>query len=120
MLEEEGQMDVVEYMQQKVWPVNRILQTRFRIQICQKYYDEDDGITETLKWCTGTVQSIVHDRSEKSNFIEVEVFWNAEFVEPGLENPTRELLKKKDYNPSVHYHGEWREDLDDIHDSEII
>ncbi len=48
------------------------------------------------------------------------MFWNAEFVEPGMENPTRELLKKKDYNPSVHYHGAWREDLNDIRDSEII
>jgi hypothetical protein len=119
-LEEEGEMDAVEYIEQKVWPIKRILQTRFRIQICWKYYDEDDGITETLKWCTGTVVSIVRYRSEKSNFIEVEVFWDSEFVEPGMDNPTRELLKKKDYNPSVHYHGAWRKDLNNLRDSEMI
>ncbi len=66
MLEEKGQMDAVEYMQQKVWPVDKILQAGFRIQICWKYYDEDYGITEILKWCTGTVQSIVCDEGKSS------------------------------------------------------
>jgi hypothetical protein len=52
-LEEEGEMDAIEYMQQKVWPIERILQTRFRIQICWKYYDEDDSYhrdVEVVYW----------------------------------------------------------------------
>lgn len=58
------EMDAVEYMQQKVWPLDRVLSLGFRIQICYKYYDEEDGITEMLQWCTGEVVSIVRDKSE--------------------------------------------------------
>lgn len=119
-LEDEGEMDVVEYMQQKVWPLERILAVDFRLQICWKYYDGEDGITETLKWCTGTIVSVINDKSEKHNRIEVEVLWDNEFVEPGMLNPTREMLKKRDFNPSVHYHGAWREDLDNLREVEYI
>jgi hypothetical protein len=34
-----------------------------------------------------------------------------EFVEVGGLNPTKEMLKKKDYNPEKHHSRSWREDL---------
>ena len=92
----------------------------FRIQICYKYYDEDDGITETLQWCTGEVVSIVRDKSAKYNTVEVEVEWDEKYVEPGVGSRTRELLKKSNWNPAIHRQGGWREDLNTLRDSEQI
>jgi hypothetical protein len=31
-----------------------------------------------------------------------------------MVNPTREKLKKKDYNPTKHRHGAWRADLAEL------
>ena len=38
-------------MQEPTWPVACILAGKFQIKMCYKYYDEDDGITETFQWC---------------------------------------------------------------------
>ena len=56
----------------------------------------------------------MNDRSEKYNFIEVLIRWNEDVIEPGMVNPTREKLKKKDYNPTKHRHGAWRADLAEL------
>jgi hypothetical protein len=48
------------------------------------------------------------------------VLWNDEFVEPGMVNPTCELLKKNDYNRKRHYHGAWRVDMSELRTVELI
>ena len=119
-MEDEGMVDAVEYMQETAWPLERILAGGFRIQICYKYYDENDGTTETLQWCTGVIEEVIRDKSEKYNQVEVEVKWDMQFVEPGMGQFTRELLKKSNWNPQIHRHGAWREDLDYLrHSSQI-
>jgi hypothetical protein len=102
--EQMGLADREEFVQETIWPINKI-KPGFVVQICWKYFDESDGVTEELRWCCGVVQSIVRDKSNDKSFFEVMVQWNDEFVEPGMVNPTCELLKKNDYNPKRHYHG---------------
>ena len=119
-MEDEGMVDAVEYMQETAWPLERILAGGFRIQVCYKYYDENDATTETLQWCTGVIEEVIRDKSEKYNQVEVEVKWDMQFVEPGMGQFTRELLKKSNWNPPIQRHGAWREDLDYLrHSSQI-
>jgi hypothetical protein len=117
--EQMGLADREEFVQETVWPVNKI-KPGFAVQICWKYFDESDGVTEELRWCCGVVQSIVRDKSNDKSFFEVMVLWNDEFVEPGMVNPTCELLKKNDYNPKRHYHGAWRADMSELRTVELI
>ena len=37
--------------------------------------------------------------------------WNENCIEEEDLNPTREMLKKNDYNTDVHRNRSWREDL---------
>jgi hypothetical protein len=64
---------------------------------------------ELVRSFDGVVERILNDKSEKYNFIEVLVRWNEDVIEPiepgtGMVNPTREKLKKKDYNPNPTKH----------------
>ena len=61
--------------------------------------------------CCGRIQSIVHDKSEINNTIQVKVMWDEQYVELGDINPTKELLKKKLYNTDIHVNESWKEDL---------
>ena len=117
--EEMGLADREEFIQETTWPVDKIA-WGFRLQICWKYFDEVDRVSEELKWCGGVVQKLVRKRTEKPNYIDVLVLWDDECVEPGMDNPTQERLKKKDYNPKKHYHGAWRANLSHIRDVEMI
>jgi hypothetical protein len=111
--EELGLVDQEEYMQETSWPVEKI-KSGFKLQICWKYFNEEDGVSEELRWCGGVVERVLNDKSEKYNFIEVLVRWNEDVIKPGMVNPTREKLKKKDYNPTKHRHGAWRADLAEL------
>jgi hypothetical protein len=108
--EEMGIADQEEYMQPASWPVTEI-KSGFKVQICWKYYDDEDGISEELRWCGGTVESVVKDKSDTHNYIDVLVRWDESVMEPGMTNPTQERLKRRDFNPQKHYHGGWRVDL---------
>ena len=73
-------------------------------------YQDDEG-TKMLQWCRGVIESIVSDKSLTGNYIVVTIKWNDEYVKQGDRNPTKEKLRKKDYNPEMHGNGSWREDL---------
>ena len=73
-------------------------------------YRDDEG-NEMLQWCQGVVERIVNDKSNDKNYIIASIKWNNEFVDEGGANPTKEMFKKKDYNPEKHYDRAWREDL---------
>ena len=123
-LEESGVTDGVEYMQEASWPVDRLLEgdSEFKIQVCWMFQvDDGDGfISEELRWCSGVVTSLVRDKSDKYNFVDVEVEWNEEWVEVEDERFTVQRLKRKDFNPSKPFHGAWREDLNDDFEGEMI
>lgn len=123
-LEESGVTDGVEYMQEASWPVDRLLEgdSEFKIQVCWMFQvDDGDGfISEELRWCSGVVTSLVRDKSDKYNFVDVEVEWNEEWVEVEDERFTVQRLKRKDFNPSKPFHGAWREDLSDDFEGEMI
>ena len=54
------------------------------------------------------LQTAAHKRTENSHYIDVLDFWDDEYMEPGMDNPTQKQLKKKDYNPkcTIMVHGE--------------
>jgi hypothetical protein len=70
--------------------------------------------------CGGTVESVVKNKSDAHNYIDVLVRWDDSVMEPGMANPTKERLKRKDYNPQRHYHGGWRVDLSYLRNIEYI
>jgi hypothetical protein len=45
--EELGLVDQEEYMQETSWPVDKI-KSGFKLQICWKYFNEEDGVSEEL------------------------------------------------------------------------
>ncbi len=96
-------------MQQTSWPVNRILQLNFKIQICFSYHDNDNYVT--LHWRCGCIQSNVHEKSEINNTIEVKVLWDDKYEKVGGINSTKELLKKKLYKTDIHVNGSCWKDL---------
>eukprot|EP00956_Cyclotella_meneghiniana_P038631 scaffold157172_cov33-Cyclotella_meneghiniana.AAC.1 len=102
-LEESGVTDGVEYMQEASWPVDRLLEdSEFKIQVCWMFQvDDGDGFaSEELKWCSGVVTSLVRDKSDKYNFVDVMIEWNNEWVQVEDERVTIQRLKRKDFNPS--------------------
>jgi hypothetical protein len=62
----------------------------------------------------------VKNKSDTHNYIDVLVRWDDSVMEPGMANPTKERLKRKDYNPQRHYHGGWRVDLSYLRNIEYI
>ena len=64
-------------------------------------YRDDEG-NKTLIWYQGVVDSIVRNKSEEKQFIEVMKKWNENCIEEEDLNPTQEMLKKNDYNTDVH------------------
>jgi hypothetical protein len=108
-LEGNGFGDQLMEMQESSWPVERILDDGFKIDMCFEYRD-DEG-TKMLQWCRGVIESIISDKSLTGNYIVVMIKWNDEYVKQGDRNPTKEKLRKKDYNPEMHGNGSWREDL---------
>ena len=123
-LEESGVTDGVEYMQSASWPIEILLTENclFKIQVCWVFQvDDGDGyLNEELQWCSGVVTSLVRDKSDKHNFIDVKVQWNEEWVEYDDERVTVQRLKKRGFNPSKPFHGAWREDLTDNFEGEMI
>jgi hypothetical protein len=96
--EEKGLADQEEFIQETTWPVDK-LSCEFKLQICWKYFEEDNQVSEKLKWCGGVVQKLVYKRTEQPNYIDELVLWDDECMEPRMDNPTQERLKKKDHNP---------------------
>ncbi len=108
-LESNGFGDQLNELQETSWPVERILKLGFKIDMCFLYRDDEGN--EMLQWCQGVVERIVNDKSNDKNYIIASIKWNNEFVDEGGANPTKEMFKKKDYNPEKHYDRAWREDL---------
>lgn len=73
--------DREEFIQETTWPVDKIAQG-FKHQICWKYFDEDDRVSEELKWGGGMIQTVVCKRAENCNCIDVLVLRDNEFLEP--------------------------------------
>ena len=123
-LEESGVTDGVEYMQSASWPIEVLLTENclFKIQVCWVFQvDDGDGyLNEELQWCSGVVTSLVRDKSDKHNFIDVKIQLNEEWVEYDDERVTVQRLKKRGFNPSKPFHGAWREDLTDNFEGEMI
>lgn len=92
-LEDAGHVNRLEEMQQTSWPVKRILQANFKIEMCFSYHDDDNNIT--LHWCRGHSQSIVCDKSYINNNIEVKEMHDEEYLEVGDINQTNEWQKEK-------------------------
>ena len=123
-LEESGITDGVEYMQAASWPIEKLLteNSMFKIQVCWVFQvdDEEGYLVEELKWCSGVVTSLVRDKSDKHNFVDVMIRWNDEWVEYEDERVTLQRLKKRGFNPEKPFHGAWREDLTDNFEGEMI
>jgi len=66
------------------------------------------------------VTSLVRDKSDKHNFVDVMIRWNDEWVEYEDERVTVQRLKKREFNPSKPFQGAWREDLSDNFEGEMI
>lgn len=103
--EDDGVGDQLMEIQQVNWPVDKILNGGFRVDMC---FHCCDG---TLQWYRGVVQSVVRDKSSQNNTIEVMILWDEEHIDEGELNPTKQILTKRLYNPLVHVNGAWREDL---------
>lgn len=108
-LESNGLGDQLNEMQSATWPVQKILAGRFKIDMCFCYQDDEGN--ETLQWCQGIVVQILSDKSKEKNYINVLVKWKDKDVVDGGSNPTKEMLKMRDYNPETHCDRSWREDL---------
>jgi hypothetical protein len=50
----------------------------------------------------------LNDKSKDKNYIAVSFKCKNEFVEEVRSNPTREVLRKKDYNSEVHCGHSWQ------------
>jgi hypothetical protein len=57
------------------------------------------------------IKSIVHDKSETNNTVEVKIKLKEIYFEQGNVNPTKELLKHSKYKIDVHKNVSWHEDL---------
>ena len=62
--------------------------------MCFSYTEEGQSL---LQWCQGVV-TVKRDKTEKHNYLEVEVKWNEEFVESGCK-VTQQKLKKIGMEP---------------------
>ena len=58
--------------------------------MCFSYTEEGQS---SLQWCQGVV-TVKKDKTEKYNYLDVEVKWNDEFVENGCK-VTRQKLKNR-------------------------
>ena len=117
-LEDLGYGDQLGEMQETSWPVERILKGDFNIEMCLSYCDGEGN--ETLQWCRGCINTILRDKSESNNSIEVKIKWNNDCIQEGDVNLTKELLKKKNYNTEFHRNGSWREDLRHLLNNDAI
>ena len=106
-LESNGYGDQLMEMQEFSWPLEKLRNTLFKIDMC---FEMVDGGELMLQWCQGTVVKLIKDKAE-NNFMVVEVKWKAEAVRSVKEEITKVKLKKKDWNPEEHGDGAWREDL---------
>ncbi len=61
-LEHLGLADQEEYMQESSWPVEKI-KSGFKVKVCWKYFDEEDGVSEELWWCGGVVEEVFNNKS---------------------------------------------------------
>jgi hypothetical protein len=93
-LEDGGFGDQLEEMQETSWPLDRIRKGGFKIDMCFSYTEEGQSL---LQWCQGVV-TVKKDKTEKYNYLDVEVKWNEEFVESGCK-VTRQKLKKIGMEP---------------------
>ena len=99
-LESEGFGEIVAEVQQITWPIERIFSgEEFLIHMC---FHCTDG---TLQWYRGHIESVVHDKSERKNAIEVMIRWNEEHIDEGQLNPTNQLLRKASRNNTTHVNG---------------
>ncbi len=73
-------------------------------------YRDDEG-NEMLQWCQGAIEKIINDKYNDKHYIIASTKWNDEFVKKGGANPTKKMLKEKDYNPEIHHDRAWRENL---------
>ena len=108
-LESNGLGDQLNEMQSATWPVQKILAGRFKIDMCFCYQDDEGN--ETLQWCQGIVVQIQSDKSKEKNYINVLVKWKDKDVVDGGSNPTKEMLKMRDYNPETICNQSRQEDL---------
>ena len=72
------------------------IETWIKIDKCFLYRDDEGN--EMLQWC---------HKSDDKNFIIASIKWNNELVDEGGANPTKEMLKEKDYNPEKHCDQAW-------------
>ena len=87
-------------MQSTTWPVEKILSGGFKIDMCFCYQDDEGN--ETSQWCQGIVVQI------QSNVL---IKWKAKDFVDGGSNPTKEMLKMRDYNPETNCNQSWQQDL---------
>ena len=101
--EDTGYYDQFEYMQEYLWPDEKVLIKGYKLQMMFKV--EDDRETD---WYRGTVTKIIK-RDEKQ--VRAEIKWNKRDIMVGESTKTVEILKKHLWNVSNQKAGGWRQNL---------
>ena len=63
-----------------------------------------------MQWCQETIVHIHSNKSNDEKYIIGIIQWKDEFYAEGGGNPTKEMLRMKEYNTETHGNRSWQED----------